>query len=119
MFEKQELEYTTWADLLTPTTAETLATYQTSAYENTTAVAQRMHGEGRCTTLGMWGELETHRVIFKGLLEQSGVATVELPDGVRVSRRNDLRYTLNFNPHTGSLGGVSLEPYDVVIERSQ
>ena len=117
-FEERELPYRTWADLLTPTTADALAHYQTDAYKGTVAVAQQAHGEGHCTALGMWGELETHRIIFKWLLEQTGIKTSELPEGVRVSRRGNRRYTLNFNPHAVTLEGeepLTLEAHDVVV----
>ena len=56
--------YHTWADVLTPTSAEVLATYKAGAYADTAAVTRQKVGQGQCTVLGMWGGDALHRALF-------------------------------------------------------
>jgi beta-galactosidase len=114
--------YHTWADLLTPTTAEVLARYQTDAYANEAAVTRNTFGEGICTTLGMWGSRELHQALFASTLEETGIELLELPEGLRVSRRGQLRYLLNFNPYAVTVPSpqrsereVKVAAYDVSV----
>ena len=88
--------YTTWADLLTPTTAEVRATYLTNVYEGTAAVTRQELEAGTCTTLGMWGSLALHQALFREVLEAAGLTLLELPEGLRLSRRGRRRYLMNF-----------------------
>jgi beta-galactosidase len=94
---RKKLPYTIWADLLTPTTAKVLATYESDAYKNVAAVAEQKHGKGSCLTIGMWAGVEGLRVLLSPVLKQAGVEILELPEGVRVSRRMNKTYLLNFN----------------------
>lgn len=118
----ESLEYSTWADLLTPTTAQTLARYETDAYEGVAAVTQQQRGKGRCVTLGMWGEVETHTTMFTDIVTELGIETLGLPEGVRLTRRGTLDYLFNFNPANVDLVGLELDnaprqiaKHDVVI----
>ena len=111
--------YAVWADLLTPTTAEVLAVYETPAYAGTAAVTRQVSGAGHCVTLGMWGTVETNQKLFEGLLETAGIATIELPEGVRRTVRGPHNYTFNFTPDKVMLGGSGLEPYGVRINRGE
>ena len=97
--------YATWADLLAPTGAEVRATYKMDAYEGTAAVTRQRVGEGVCTTLGMWGSLKLHQALFREVLEEAGLTLLELPEGLRLSRRGERRYLMNFNAQ-----GLELPP---------
>ena len=114
--------YAVWADLLTPTTAEVLAVYETPAYAGTAAVTRQAHGAGSCVTVGMWGAAETNTALFKGLLETAGVATNPLLEGVRVTRRKGLTYLFNFTSEPTSLNlsgkDLTLAQHDVHIEET-
>ena len=112
--------YATWADLLTPTTAEVRATYRTPAYEGTAAVTRQGVGAGTCITLGMWGSLALHQALFREILEETGLTPLELPEGLRLSRRGTRRYLMNFNAETLELPstlhsfGETIASHDVV-----
>ena len=113
--------YATWADLLTPTGAGVQATYKTDAYEGTAAVTRRRVGAGVCTTLGMWGSLTLHQVLFREVLEEAGLTLLELPEGLRLSRRGRRQYLMNFNaqelelPPTLRAFGERIAKHDVLI----
>ena len=96
--------YHTWADLLTPTSAEVMASYRTDAYTGTPAVTRQEVEAGRCTVLGMWGDVALHRALFAPILGAAELALIPLPDGVRIARRGPRGYLMNFNPHTVTLG---------------
>jgi beta-galactosidase len=113
-YGKKTLPYTTWADLITPTTAKVLARYLCHAYKDVAAVAQQSHGQGSCTTIGMWTDVESLKTILQSVLKKANVSTITLPEGVRVSKGR--QYILNFNRQTVSLNGIKLEPYDVKIQ---
>jgi beta-galactosidase len=95
--EVKPLAYGTWADLLTPTTAKVLATYQSDAYKGIAAVTEQKHSKGSCLTIGMWAEVEGLRVLLEPVLRRVGLEPLNLPEGVRVTRRGNLSYLLNFN----------------------
>jgi beta-galactosidase len=88
--------YHTWADLLTPTAAEVLGTYETKAYAGSAALTRNEVGLGLCTTFGAWGDLELNRAVFAPPFEDLGLETLELPDHLRLSRRDGLLYLFNF-----------------------
>ena len=46
--------YHTWADLLTPLSAEVIASYQPTAYRGAAAITRNPVGSGSCFTLGAW-----------------------------------------------------------------
>ena len=114
--------YHTWADVLTPTSADVLATYRTDAYPNAAAVTRRVVGEGRCTVLGMWGSDALHRALFTEILEAADLSLLSLPEGVRLMRRGR-GYLMNFGARTLMLEGELAEltgrselgAYDVVF----
>ncbi len=97
--------YHTWADVLTPTSAEVLATYRANAYPDAAAVTRQEVGEGRCTVLGMWGGDALHRTLFTQILEAADLSLTSLPEGVRLTKRGKGTYLMNFNPHSAGLEG--------------
>jgi beta-galactosidase len=115
------LAYTTWADLLTPTTAKVLATYESGAYKGVAAVTQQAHRKGSCLTIGMWADVAGLRELLSPVLKQVGLETLNLPEGVRVTRRGDKTYVLNFNTSKvePELKGLpkTIDKHDVIIRR--
>ena len=119
----ERYRYHTWADLLTPTSADVLATYQTPAYTDTAAVTRHKVGAGHCTVLGMWGDEALHRALFAPLLEAAELSLTPLPEGVRLTRRGTRGCLMNFNPQVVTLsdelaeliGQRELAPHDVLF----
>ncbi len=97
-FNDKSYPYHTWADVLSPTTAKTLATYQTAAYEHETAISRNLFKKGSCTTIGMWAEADTLTLVLKPILELAQIPLHTMPEGVRLSKRGNISYAMNFNP---------------------
>jgi beta-galactosidase len=121
--EVKPLAYTTWADLLTPTTANVLATYKSDAYKGVAAVTQQAYGKGSCLTIGMWADVEGLRVLLEPILKQAKIETLNLPEGVRLTRRGGNSYLLNFNSADTALNIKGLPKkiikYDAVIKTNK
>jgi beta-galactosidase len=119
-YGRKKLSYTTWADLMTATTAKVLATYESDAYKGVAAVTQQAHGKGSCLTVGMWTDIEGLRVVLGPVLKQAGLETLSLPEGVRVNRRGKLSYLLNFSPSDVSINvkgfPKKIAKHDVILE---
>jgi beta-galactosidase len=118
---RKKLSYTTWADLLTPTTANVLATYESDAYKDVAAVTEQNHGKGSCLTIGMWVDVEGLRALLNPVLKRVGLETVNLPEGVRLTTRTNTNYLLNFNPSevTLNLKGLpkKIAKHDVIMKK--
>ncbi|CAN5590406.1 beta-galactosidase [soil metagenome] len=99
--------YETWADLLTPTSAEVLATFATPAYAGTPALTRNRVGLGLCTTLGAWGGRKLNRAVFGSILATLELAPLELPEGLRLSRRGGRLHLFNFTDEVQPLGGIA------------
>ncbi len=122
-FGRKRFTYTTWADLLAPTTAKVLATYESDAYKGVAAVTQEAHGKGSCLTIGMWADVEGLRVLLATVLKQAKIETVSLPEGVRLTKRGGSTYLLNFNSMNTPLNIKGLPKkiakYDVLIKMNK
>jgi beta-galactosidase len=120
-FGRKKLSYTTWADLLMPTTAKVLATYESDAYKGVAAVTRQAHGRGSCLTIGMWVDVEGLRELLSSVLKQAKIEVVNLPEGVRVTTRANTSYLLNFNSSEVRLNLKGLPKkiakHDVIMRR--
>ena len=120
----ETLTYSTWADLLTPAAdTRVVGTYNTAAYAQVAAVTQKQTGAGTTTTIGMWTDAENLKPIIMPILKTAGVRLQAVPFGVRVTRRGEDVFVLNFNPHvtqlSEDLGGGELDAYDVRLPHTK
>lgn len=113
-----EYAFSTWADLLEPEDAETMASYRVPAYAGAAALTRRAEGRGACLTLGALGGPELLAAILTPLLSESGVAVSPMPEGVRMSRVG--RGTLvNFNAKEAAVGGVRVPGFGAAFVDEQ
>lgn len=112
--EAGELGYHTWADLLVPEGAATLATYTESAYRGAAAVTRNEVGSGLCTWLGAWLDQESMREMIAEILTASDIATLHLPEGVRTSRIGRVA-AYNFTNHSADIAGRTVPARDVIF----
>ena len=106
--------YHTWADLLTPETAEPLATYGDPAYRNAAALTRNTHGNGACWTLGAWPGAALAGGLVADLAAAANLDVDPLPEGVRVTRVG--RPTLlNFAGQERTAHGRTIPPYGAVF----
>jgi beta-galactosidase len=113
-FGDYQLTYHTWADVLEPTHATALSHYECHAYPEAAAVTRNDVENGRCYTLGMWGDDLTHAALFQYILSEL-LELKLLPEGVRLVKRGNITTLLNFNSTPVTLevtaSPVTLEPY--------
>jgi beta-galactosidase len=103
----------TWAESYRVTTGEVLARYTSGPLSGQAAVV----GNGNVTTVGAWCESLLDDII-RGLLARNEIPIIELPEGVRVTRRGSAIVWQNFNEHPVTLdNGVELPPVSFLVER--
>ncbi len=111
----QNFEYHTWADIFEAVDAEPIGNYQTNAYKDSVAIAEKTHGSGKCTTLGMWGSDSFHVHFFKSLVESLGIKTQILSEGLRLTSRGDSQYLFNFEDQAHEVNGHTVEAFGVTL----
>jgi beta-galactosidase len=103
--------YATWADLIDVSGgARALATYDDPACQGSAAYAARSHGQGEFRMLGALLDLPSMRSLLKAWLDELGVETWDLHDGVR--RHGP--YLANYLGETQTALGHTLPPFGVV-----
>jgi len=95
----------TWMELLTPTTAEVLATYLHPAWGQYAAATRNSYGQGTATYIGAKLEGNQLRLLLDQVMELAKVKSVHhnVPDGVAVKTSYDakgqaIRFYLNYTP---------------------
>jgi len=107
----QTWTYATWGDLIDASGgAQVLATYDDPACQGSAAYVARSHGQGEFRLLGALLDVPSMRSLLKDWLNDIGVRTWDLPDGVR--RHGP--YLANYLGETQSALGHTLPPFGVV-----
>jgi beta-galactosidase len=87
-----------WADDLSPTTAEVVATVTKGELAGTPVVLRNGFGEGTAWYVATRPEPEAMRTLLAHVLSQAGVPSAPQPEGVEVVRRGDLLFVINHRP---------------------
>ena len=96
----------TWAEAYRPTTGHALVAYEDGPLVGEAAVVQN----GNAISIGAWSALLIADVL-KGVFGGAGVPYVDLPEGVRVSRRGSNTIWMNFNESEARLpDGSTMAP---------
>jgi beta-galactosidase len=101
-------EVITWAESYRPTTGSVSHVYDDGPLAGQAAVVTN----GQATTIGAWSPALVQAVL-RDVLQQAGVETLDLPEGVRVTRRGAQSVWQNFSgspvtlPDGRALGAVS------------
>ncbi len=122
----EEYEFRTWAEWLSPETAETLGTHGNGVAEGRPALTRNAVGEGHATYCGVWPERDLADALAIDLLESAGIEYVNrLPDGVRVGERDGQTWITNFTadpvtvdtPATSQwlVGNADVDGFDVGV----
>ncbi|MFL5760356.1 MAG: beta-galactosidase [Thermomicrobiales bacterium] len=105
---------TTWAENYRLNNAEALVAYTSGPLAGTPAVAVA----GKVTTIGAWSAWLVQELL-EGVLTKAGVATRRMPEGVRVTKRGDVRVWTNFTEDAVSIdGGPTIGPISYAIEQA-
>ena len=134
---EEEFTASLWADILTPTTAITVARYSQKYYADQASVTINAFGRGKVIYLGTFGDQKFYKDVTKWFLEVAGIKSLlpEIPEGVEISERwqGDQRLIFMLN-HTADpkeinldseytdllhdksiFGTIILKPYEVLI----
>lgn len=99
-----------WAESYRLTGAQTLATYAGGPLDGQSAVIRH----GNATVIGAHSQ-ELIRAVLSDVLGGAGVPLLDLPEGVRVSRRADRTLVQNWHPHAVTWGGLKLGAVSSVV----
>jgi beta-galactosidase len=102
---------TIWAESYRPTTGIATHHYTDDPLAGAAAVIRN----GSVTTIGAWSQSLIVEVL-EDRLRQAGIATLTLPDGVRLSRRGSHEVWQNFTADVASTpDGAKIEPVSYLI----
>jgi len=97
-----DAEYTLWADILQPSTAEVLAAYTSGAYAGRAAITTNSFGKGKAIYIGADLDVASLARVLHSLMASVGIKPVlEVPSGVEVTvRRADRKQWIFLLNHT-------------------
>jgi beta-galactosidase len=103
----------TWAEAYRPTTSRAIVSYDDGPLAGEAALVRN----GNAISVGAWSESLVKEVLT-GVLDEAGISTVPLPEGVRVSRRGASEIWMNFNELESRLpDGTTIGPVAFQIRR--
>jgi beta-galactosidase len=106
----ERLSSSQWCDILTPVTAETVASYSSEYFSGETAVTRNAYGKGRVYYIGTVLDERATQVLMRRIASDAGIACdYELPEGVEVAVRSAEGKRITF------VLNLSKEPKEVVI----
>lgn len=97
-----------YCELITPTTAQVLGVYGSDFYKNSPALLRNNYGKGQAYYIGCRDTGELFDTVYDMLLQQLGIHTYKLPEGVSIHRRSNYLFIENYTntPVTISLAGA-------------
>ena len=120
-----------YCELITPTTAQVLGTYESDFYKGMPALLKNSYKAGTAYYIGCRDAGEMSDALYEQLLDALNIRVYDLPEGVTVSSREEYLFVQNFNEHsvtvelTGSyrnvqtderIGGmIHMEPFSILV----
>lgn len=120
-----------YCELITPTTAEVLGTYEKDFYAGMPALLKNSYQAGTAYYIGCRDSGELSDKLYGQLLEKLQIKTYGLPEGVSIHSRENYLFVENYNSHPvtvtlpgayrnmesgGALNGsVSLNAFDIAV----
>ncbi len=101
IYNDYEYKAEVWTDLITTKNAEILATYGENFYEKTPAITKNSYGKGEVYYVGSSPENSLLDQLYKEILNDVGISTIESPKGVelikKIGERREYLITINHN----------------------
>lgn len=120
-----------YCELITPTTAEVLGTYEKDFYAGVPAVLKNSYQKGTAYYIGCRDTGALTDKLYEQLLRDLKIKTYDLPEGVTISSREQYLFVQNFNDYEVSVelagmfknmetgerynGTICLNPFDIVV----
>ena len=88
---------TFWAEALKPDTGtKSLANYTDFPFENSSAITEKKHGDGKALYCGVYPTLKQAKALMRHLLASENIPMLNIPDGLTVIRRGENLLVMNF-----------------------
>ena len=120
-----------YCELITPTTAEVLGTYEKDFYAGVPAVLKNSYRKGTAYYIGCRDTGALTDKLYEQLLRNLKIKTYDLPEGVTISSREQYLFVQNFNDYKVSVelagmlqnvetgerynGTICLNPFDIAV----
>jgi beta-galactosidase len=89
-------EATFWAEALKPDTGtKSLATYTAFPFENSSAITEKKHGDGKVLYCGVYPDAKQAKALMRFLLVAENIPILDIPDGLTVISRGKKLFALN------------------------
>lgn len=119
LFKNSDFKANVWRDIITATTAKSIAHYH-DAWEGE-AVTVNNYGEGKVYYIGASLEDRFMDLLYEYILSESEVQTERTPQGVEIIHRcgkeSNYKFVMNHNEYDVEYSGMTLKAYDVQILR--
>lgn len=99
-FDGKSCDWRVWGDQLSPREGtRVIGSYADQCYAGTPAITERDHVQGRVTYVGPAGEQALVDAVMQHVARSAGLATLELPERLRIGRRGRYRIACNYHDH--------------------
>ena len=106
-------------DMLVPTTAETLYSYDDDFYRQYAAITKNNYGKGCVYYIGTTPDADTLTDIISDIIDAVKIEKTSSPDGVEIVKRgtedNQIKIIINHNAFDTVLDDITLKPFEVKI----
>lgn len=106
-------------DMLVPTTAETLYSYDDDFYRQYAAITKNNYGKGCVYYIGTTPDADTLTDIISDIIDAVKIKKTSSPDGVEIVKRgtedNQIKIIINHNAFDTVLDDITLKPFEVKI----
>lgn len=118
-FKGKTASVETWRDIISPTGAKALYTYDDKFYKGKACITENNYGKGKVYYIGAGAPLEILQPIVENEVKKQNIDCVDTPLGVEAYKRvvNDKEYLfiMNHTEDTQKFKGIELEPYESKI----
>jgi beta-galactosidase len=99
LWDGETYDVVDYCELITPTTAQTLAVYGEDFYKGMPALLKNKYQAGEAYYIGGRDTGELTDLLYARLLAEKDIKAYDLPEGVTIASREEYLFVQNFNDH--------------------
>lgn len=131
LWDKKTYDVIDYCELITPTTAKVLGTYEKDFYAGMPAVLKNSYKAGTAYYIGCRDTGELSDQLYTQLLKDLKIPAYDLPEGITISSREQYLFVQNFNNFAVSVNlpgtfrnvetgehinnSISMNPFDITV----
>jgi beta-galactosidase len=105
-YNNREFRWNTWGEVLTPGSANSIATHADQFYSGRTAITRKDYGRGSVTYIGINSDDKSlERSVLQDVFKKAGIATENYPPGIIVDWVNGIWVGVNYSDQVYDLAG--------------